>query len=139
MTSRIFAFDDAKYIPDWQTLQKVKSATWVKLDDTGMYSGFLELVSPQKITCCMKMFNATWQKCNRSKHNEYARLPQHVCYIREKTDCQSIDETKSQSHIIDELREEVCRLKQQVLEIKDKSSHNYHTTIYNTTINNTKQ
>ena len=134
MASRVFLFEDATVLPEWEMTEKVKCAAWFESQSNGSvsYHGFVELISPQKVSYCMKLFRAKWQKCDRSIKTNYTSMPNHRVYYSDNKILPSIAPRQSEVH--DDLRKQVKDLQVQLTDLQTRVQ-NQPTTI-NQTINN---
>lgn len=138
MTSRVWSFEGANKIPEWDKFAKVKSAIWVESGFPAMYNGFLELHSPEKVSCCKKMVEATWFKCDRHKRTEFEKSDKHHVYESERVlHGRKQDFSIEVLQILTQLQAEVSAINDKVTQLLENNTHTTINNITNNITNNT--
>ena len=150
MTSRVWLFEDMRFLPQWKAFERVKKALWVVSDgEPQIYHGFVELDSPQKISYCKKIIDAKWYKCDKLKKAEYINTPYHEKYEANRTNAKSNQGLANDDilRVMKMILEEMTIIKKQMSDLQDKclslpqpsiiGNNNNTNNTNNTTINNT--
>lgn len=146
MTSRVWLFEDMCSLPSWKAFERVKNALWVVSDtEPQVYHGFVELDSPQKVTYCRKIINATWRKCDKVKKAEYINTPRHHVYKKvNSTNSNKVINYDDMLTVIKEMQNEIIIINKQLADLRETFASweqqlpsKIENNINNTTKNNT--